>query len=133
MTETLLLVLAGPAGAVIGALFFGGLWWTIREGVTSTRPALLFWGSLLVRSAFALGGFYLVGRGHWQRLLLSLLGFVVARGAVMWSTRAEDWGMTARQAAGTRPHEDGARRRPAASMEYTDAGEEEVRRAAQPR
>ncbi len=90
MNETLLLVLAGSAGALIGALFFGGLRWTVQRGLTSKRPALLFLGSLLVRSAGALGGFYLVGRGHWQRLLLCLLGFVVARVAVMWLTREQE-------------------------------------------
>ena len=37
--------------------------------------------------ALALGGFYFVADGHWQRLLLCLLGFVVARIAVTRLTR----------------------------------------------
>jgi len=34
-----------------------------------------------------LAGFYFVGGGHWERLLLCLLGFVVARLIVTWLTR----------------------------------------------
>ena len=43
--------------------------------------------SLWMRMGIALGGFYLVGREHWQRMLLCLLGFVIARPVVMWITR----------------------------------------------
>ena len=31
MNETLALVLAWLAGGVLGAIFFGGLWWTVRK------------------------------------------------------------------------------------------------------
>ena len=87
MNEALMLVLAGAAGAVLGAIFFGGLWWTVRNGVTSSRPALLFLGSLLLRTSLVLAGFYLVGRGAWERLMVCLLGFMVARFIVMRLTR----------------------------------------------
>ena len=87
MNETLTLTLAPLAGAVLGAIFFGGLWWTIRKGVSSRQPALWFFGSLLVRMSIVLIGFFLIGRGHWQRLLLCLLGFVIARLVVTWLTR----------------------------------------------
>ena len=87
MNETLTLVLAWVAGTVLGAIFFGGLWWTVRKGVASPRPALWFFGSLLLRMCLVLAGFYFVGRGHWERLLLSLLGFVMARWLVTWLTR----------------------------------------------
>ena len=79
MNETLTLVLAWVAGLVLGAIFFGGLWWTVRKGVSSQRPALWFFGSLLLRMGIALAGFYFVARGDWERLLLCLLGFVMAR------------------------------------------------------
>lgn len=88
MNETLTLILAWVAGMGIGAIFFGGLWWTVRRGVSSQRPALLFLGSMLLRMAIALSGFYFVSGGHWERLLLCLLGFVVARLVVTWLTRS---------------------------------------------
>jgi len=79
MNETLMLVLAGGAGVLLGAIFFGGLWWTVRKGVSSPRPALWFLGSLLVRSGIVVAGFYVVSGGHGERLVAGLLGFVVAR------------------------------------------------------
>jgi hypothetical protein len=39
MNETAILVLSGGAGVLLGALFFGGLWWTVRRGLSSKRPA----------------------------------------------------------------------------------------------
>ncbi|MGO4879996.1 MAG: ATP synthase subunit I [Bryobacteraceae bacterium] len=88
MTETFGLLLALLAGLLLGALFFGGLWWTVRQAVSSKQPALLFLGSLMLRTSIALGGFFLIGRGHWERLLVSLLGFVIARLLVTRFTRA---------------------------------------------
>ena len=87
MSETLTLVLAWVAGAVLGAMFFGGLWWTVRKGVSSQRPALWFFVSLLLRTSLALAGMYVVSGGHWERLLLCLLGFVMSRLVVTWLTR----------------------------------------------
>ena len=87
MSEWPALVVAGGLGVFLGALFFGGLWWTIRKGVSSNRPALWFLGSLLLRMSTTLVGFYLVGRGHSTRLLVCLLGFVLASLAIRWLTR----------------------------------------------
>ena len=79
MNETVTLVAAGVAGLLLGAIFFGGLWWTVRRAVLAKRPALLFLVSLLLRVVVAVAGFAAIGDGHWQRLLACLLGFVVAR------------------------------------------------------
>ncbi|MGM0487535.1 MAG: ATP synthase subunit I [Planctomycetota bacterium] len=79
MNETLSLVPALAAGGVLGTIFFGGLWWTVRRGVSSKQTALWFFGSLLLRMSLALAGFYFVSGGHWDRLLACLLGFVIAR------------------------------------------------------
>jgi F1F0 ATPase subunit 2 len=88
MNEPLAVVLAFAAGLLLGAIFFGGLWWTIRRGFASPRPVSWFVGSLLLRSAFALGGFALVARGDWRRLLACLLGFFLARLAATRLSRA---------------------------------------------
>jgi F1F0 ATPase subunit 2 len=79
MNETLTLLLALVPGGVLGTIFFGGLWWTVRKGVSSKQPSLWFFGSLLLRMSIALSGFYFVSGGHWDRLLACLLGFVIAR------------------------------------------------------
>lgn len=79
MNETLSLVLILVIGALLGAIFFGGLWWTIQKGVSSKQPACWFFGSLLLRTGIALAGFYFTAHGHWERLLACLLGFIIAR------------------------------------------------------
>ena len=88
MDETLSLVLALVAGILLGAIFFGGLWWTVQKVVSSNRSTLWFFVSLLMRTSILLAGFYLIAHGHWERLLMCLLGFVVARPIVMGFTRA---------------------------------------------
>ena len=87
MNETLTLALAWVTGGVLGTIFFGGLWWTVRKGVSSKQPALWFFGSILLRMSIALAGFYFVSGGHWERLLLCLLGFVITRLIVTRLTR----------------------------------------------
>lgn len=87
MYEMRTLILVWGAGVLLGTLFFGGLWWTVRKGITCKRPARLFFGSLLLRTGLSLAGFYFVADGQWQRLLLCLLGFVVARHVVTRVTR----------------------------------------------
>ena len=79
MNDTLSLALAFVTGVLLGAIFFAGLWWTIRKSFSSTQPALWFLGSLLLRTSLVLAGFYFVARGRWERLLVCLLGFVAAR------------------------------------------------------
>ena len=78
---------APAAGALLGTMFFGGLWWTVRKGISSQQPALWVFGSLLLRMSSSLTGFYFVSDGHWERLLLCLLGFVMARIVVTWLTQ----------------------------------------------
>ncbi len=79
MIEFLPLAAACAAGLLLGASFFGGLWWTVRRGVWAKRPALWFLGSVVLRMSIVLVGFHLVSSGDWKRLLACLLGFVVAR------------------------------------------------------
>lgn len=89
MNEAMMLALAWGAGLLLGAVFFGGLWWTVRRALTSPRPALWIFGSLLVRMGVALGGFYFVGGGRWERLVACLLGFILARFIITRLTRPQ--------------------------------------------
>jgi F1F0 ATPase subunit 2 len=79
MNDALSLAQALVTGVLLGVMFFGGLWWTVRKGFSSQQPALWFFGSLLLRMSIALAGFYVVSFGHWERLPVCLLGFILAR------------------------------------------------------
>jgi F1F0 ATPase subunit 2 len=83
MSDLPALALALFAGALLGTFFFGGLWWTVQKGVTSESPALWFLGSLLLRTGMILAGFYFVSQGHWSRLAMCLVGFLIARWIVV--------------------------------------------------
>lgn len=88
MNEPLTLALAFVAGAGLGMIFFAGLWWTVRKGVSSPRPALWFLGSGLLRMSVVLAGFYFVAGGQFRRLVACLVGFIIARVVVTWLTRS---------------------------------------------
>lgn len=87
MSEVLNLILALLAGFLLGAIFFGGLWWTVRKGLLSRRPALWFLGSLLLRTSIVVAGFYIFSGSHWERFLICLFGFFIARVIVIRLTR----------------------------------------------
>lgn len=90
MNEVLYSLLVFIAGIVLGAFFFGGLWFTVKKSVTSKRPALWIFISFFLRTGITLIGFYYIAAGSWQRLLICLLGFVIARFSVVYSTRSHD-------------------------------------------
>jgi F1F0 ATPase subunit 2 len=73
------LLVALAAGVLLGVFFFGGLLWTVRKCLSSRQPALWVLGSLLLRTVVVLAGFYYVSAGHWERMLLCLAGFLIAR------------------------------------------------------
>ena len=87
MNNFLALLFSVFAGVLLGAVFFGGLWFTVRRGLTSRQPALWFLGSMLLRTAIAVSGFYFVMHGDWQRLVACLAGFLLARVCVLRLTR----------------------------------------------
>ncbi len=87
MNETFGLMLTLVTGLLLGGIFFGGLWWTVQKGLSSQWSAFWFLGSLLLRTGITLTGFYLVANGHWERLLMCLPGFIIARLIVMRCTQ----------------------------------------------
>jgi F1F0 ATPase subunit 2 len=88
-------ILGGPllAGLVLGAAFFGGLWWTVARALASPNPAQWFLISMVARMGLVLTGLAMVGGDDWRRWALCLLGLVVARAAVKRLTRARSDGM----------------------------------------
>ena len=90
MNEFMSLVFALLAGALLGVFFFAGLWWTVRKMESSKQVALLFLGSMLLRTSVVIIGFYFILGDNWQRLLAGLLGFIIARIIVTRLTRIAD-------------------------------------------
>lgn len=84
------MILVFIAGVALGTLFFGGLWLTVRKAVHSSKPALLIFASFVFRIGITMLGFYFMGAGDWQKLLLMLLGFIAGRFVVLHFTKAFD-------------------------------------------
>jgi F1F0 ATPase subunit 2 len=70
------------AGIGIGLFFFSTLWITVHKGLQSANPALWFVTGLVVRMSVGISLFYLLGANDWQRLLASLVGFILGRQAI---------------------------------------------------
>lgn len=78
---------AFAAGVLLGVMFYGGLWWTVKRALMSKREALWFSGSGLLRTVVVMAGFYFVARNDWKRLVVCLLGFIVSRLMITRLTR----------------------------------------------
>lgn len=79
MSNFLSLFVALLSGIALGVFYFGSLWITVRQLPTTGQPFRLFLGSFIGRLAVTLWGFYWVMSGHWQRALICLFGFWLAR------------------------------------------------------
>ena len=86
----LYMVFALISGLILGLLFFGGLWLTVKKSVTSKSPALWISGSFIFRISITLIGFYYISLGNWQNLLICLVGFVAARYLVINLTKSNN-------------------------------------------
>ena len=82
MSDTELKLSALVMGMLLGAIFFGGLWWTVRIGMAARSPAAWFSASLLFRTCLIVGGFYYIAADGLQAVLLCMGGFLIARGAI---------------------------------------------------
>jgi F1F0 ATPase subunit 2 len=90
MNEIPNMVLPFIVGWLLAILFFGGLWFTVKKLTASKMPALLVLGSFIVRVGIVLIGFYFIGSGDWKKLIVCLIGFIVARFAVIHYTKSMD-------------------------------------------
>ena len=84
------MIIALISGVVLGTLFFGGLWFTVKKTLGTSYAALWIPISSLTRTVIVLAGFYFVAQGNWQRLLLAVAGFIIARFLVLRFTRRFD-------------------------------------------
>jgi len=90
MNETGMILITLIMGILLGLFFFGGLWWTTKKGLLSKTPALWFLTSLFVRIGIVIIAFYYLSRGHWERALICLIGFIIARTIIMRITQIKD-------------------------------------------
>jgi F1F0 ATPase subunit 2 len=83
MSEIYIYVLVFFSGLLLGIVFFGGLWLTVKKIVSSEMQALWSLASFFIRLTIVLAGIYLVSAGRWQRMLVCLSGLIVARWLVL--------------------------------------------------
>jgi F1F0 ATPase subunit 2 len=80
MNQTAMIIAGIPAGAALGLLYFGGLWWTLKRLPAARRPAALALGSYAGRLAACLFVFVLLARvGGWPAVAAVLIAFLLAR------------------------------------------------------
>jgi len=80
MNETAAAILSALAGAGAGAVFFAGLWLTVRRLPHARRPGLLAAASAVARIALAVGVLLAVARtGNWVPVVACLAGFLAVR------------------------------------------------------
>ncbi len=81
-----------------GAIFFGGLWWTVRKGVVPTAGAVVP-RQPAAADGLALAGFYFVAGGDWSGWLPACSALSWRASVVMWLTRADQQRQHARRPA----------------------------------
>ena len=81
------LIIPLVCGFLLGLFFFGGLAWTIARGLRSPHPALIFGLSYFIRLGVVVGAFIFVSSGQAERVLVAVLGLVIARFLVARSVR----------------------------------------------
>ncbi|MEN6508401.1 MAG: ATP synthase subunit I [Smithella sp.] len=79
LSTIMILMAAFAAGLALGAFYFMALWQTVKRLPSTTSPTRLMLGSLAGRMAVLTAGFYFVMGGHWERMAVAMLGFIVMR------------------------------------------------------
>jgi len=73
------LILCFMVGAAIGAIYFAGLWETVRKLSETNKPFRRVVLSFALRMILLISGFYLVMQGEWERLVAAMIGLILAR------------------------------------------------------
>jgi F1F0 ATPase subunit 2 len=81
--------MALAAGAALGAVFFGGLWLTVRRLPGTRSPYRFYSLSLLFRLTLVLAGFYLLAAGGYGVILAAGVGFLVSRQLWLMAKRSQ--------------------------------------------
>jgi F1F0 ATPase subunit 2 len=81
------ILLSFAAGGLLGAFFFGGLWWTVQKISGVGSPYLVVVISFFIRAAIAMAGFYYLLMAGWQYMLAAMIGFIVARSVLAYKLK----------------------------------------------
>lgn len=91
MIEIAPLVLAFGLGTAGAAIFYGGLWITVRYAAAHQSSALLFTTSLIVRTAALFGVLYLSSLcGEWYHVMTALAALMLGRLVITRIVRRSD-------------------------------------------
>ena len=91
MKQGSFLIVALFMGILLGMIFYGGLWWTVRRILSSKSPAVWLLGSFWLRAMIAVGGIYFVARGDLRSMVACVMGFLIARiGVTRWAGAPRD-------------------------------------------
>ncbi len=79
LLDAVMLLAVFAAGAGLGAIFFGGLWWTINRLLLGHLSTSWLLASAVARFGLVVVGFLLVAGAQWPRWAAVLAGFIAAR------------------------------------------------------
>lgn len=75
-------------GITLSTIYFGGLWYTVKNIESLHRPYFLMIGSYLVRTSTVLFGFYSLLIHHWSYLVVALPAFIITRQVIInWTKK----------------------------------------------
>jgi F1F0 ATPase subunit 2 len=77
------IILSVIAGILLSIIYFGGLWYTIKNIEKWRSPWLLITGSYLARSVIVLASFYLLIMNHWSYMVAAFIAFMITRQAIV--------------------------------------------------
>lgn len=84
---TWLMILIGIAsGVLLSLIYFGGLWYTLKQMEHWRRPWILVTVSFLIRNALVLTAFYFLIIQHWSTLVAAFIAFLITRQVVIHRT-----------------------------------------------
>ena len=73
------MIIAFIVGILVGSLFFGGLYLTVKKLTSLKYPALFMMLSLIVRLVILTGGIYLIMDGGIKNVLSAMAGIILVR------------------------------------------------------
>jgi F1F0 ATPase subunit 2 len=80
MTDTVVLIASLAAGAILGIVYFRGLWQTVLRLPDFKRPVWSLSCSFVARVGIVMSGFYfIIMGGHLERLAMAMAGFILVR------------------------------------------------------